>query len=358
VRRNVSLPTSLSDLQNRPASSTAVPQLSAPQLSASLPAMEKETGANATWTMPPGQYVPAKRKGPRRNQSADAIHLLHGGLHRAQQTTQSIPGAQHTTQSVPPPGALQGSSLAPLLSSSQWPRHTVAPIFHESQWLEAPSSMTPAGIEASAVASDIGSARTEKITDQLGFSVANLQLAPASAQVLPGQRQQPDNIGHHRRLNLPDAALVAGRQHSIAAPSKMFAGLSGHAAVARIGTVQPNPRGDAMSGPARSDFNGDASLSGRVVMLQPQASQSPQLRVPSGEPQGQVNSSKTEPNEASKFKGAAVTLDCKHSGCPAKLIIYGGKQKQVVGAHTHVLCQRNCWTCRNFVDAYMTSKHT
>lgn len=50
---------------------------------------------------------------------------------------------------------------------------------------------------------------------------------------------------------------------------------------------------------------------------------------------------------------AGMAMDCKHAGCTAKLIIGAAKQKQVIGSHTHVLCQRNCWTCRNFVDAYM-----
>ena len=49
---------------------------------------------------------------------------------------------------------------------------------------------------------------------------------------------------------------------------------------------------------------------------------------------------------------AAVALECKHYGCTAKLIIGENREKQVVGSHNHTLCQRGCWTCKNFVDAY------
>jgi len=52
--------------------------------------------------------------------------------------------------------------------------------------------------------------------------------------------------------------------------------------------------------------------------------------------------------------GYRVLMDCRHIGCSAKLVV-NGVDKKVEGVHSHVLCQRGCWTCRNFVDVYMNS---
>jgi hypothetical protein len=86
------------------------------------------------------------------------------------------------------------------------------------------------------------------------------------------------------------------------------------------------------------------------------------LSKPGMQTEEQRSSRQTVPPDQNVKKGSTqkersggVTMECKHNGCTAKLVIYGAKDKQVIGAHTHVLCQRNCWTCRNFVDAYMNS---
>jgi len=58
---------------------------------------------------------------------------------------------------------------------------------------------------------------------------------------------------------------------------------------------------------------------------------------------------------ASKERKGTVAMECKHPGCDAKLMIIGKNEKQVVGQHNHMLCQRGCWTCQNFVQVYMAS---
>jgi len=72
------------------------------------------------------------------------------------------------------------------------------------------------------------------------------------------------------------------------------------------------------------------------------------------QPQAQPAAAPPRPAAAATPVAAGVVLECKHRGCSAKLVIGGGgKEKQVIGSHTHALCQRGCWTCKNFVDAYL-----